>query len=114
GVRLRGRGRGPRRGARPARRDRAPPSGAPARPPRPGDPGGRPMSTSPGVRRESAARPSSTVAIDLAAVRRDFPILSRQVHGKPLVYLDNAASSQKPRVVIDAECRLYEEYYANV
>jgi cysteine desulfurase/selenocysteine lyase len=72
------------------------------------------MSTSPGVRRESAARPSSTVAIDLAAVRRDFPILSRQVHGKPLVYLDNAASSQKPRVVIDAECRLYEEYYANV
>jgi cysteine desulfurase/selenocysteine lyase len=72
------------------------------------------MSTSPGVRRESAARPSSSVAIDLAAVRRDFPILSRQVHGKPLVYLDNAASSQKPRAVIDAECRLYEEYYANV
>jgi len=70
------------------------------------------MSTSPDVRRET--RPSSTVGIDLAAVRRDFPILSRHVHGKPLVYLDNAASSQKPRAVIDAECRLYEDYYANV
>jgi len=70
------------------------------------------MSTSPDVRRET--RPSSAVAIDLAAVRRDFPILSRQVHGKPLVYLDNAASSQKPRSVIDAERSLYEEYYANV
>ena len=70
------------------------------------------MSTSPDVRREP--RPSSAVAIDLTAVRRDFPILSRQVHGKPLVYLDNAASSQKPRAVIDAERSLYEEYYANV
>ncbi len=70
------------------------------------------MSASPDVRRET--RPSSTVAIDLAAVRRDFPILSRQVHGRPLVYLDNAASSQKPRSVIDAERHLYEQYYANV
>jgi cysteine desulfurase/selenocysteine lyase len=70
------------------------------------------MSTSPEVRRET--RPSSSVAIDVAAVRRDFPILSRQVHGKPLVYLDNAASSQKPRSVIEAERSLYEEYYANV
>jgi cysteine desulfurase/selenocysteine lyase len=70
------------------------------------------MSTSPDVHRES--RPSSAVAIDLAAVRRDFPILSRQVHGKPLVYLDNAASSQKPRSVIEAERSLYEVYYANV
>jgi cysteine desulfurase/selenocysteine lyase len=72
------------------------------------------MSTSPGVRREPGVRPSATVGIDVAAVRRDFPILSRQVHGKPLVYLDNAASSQKPRVVIEAERILYEEYYANV
>jgi len=70
------------------------------------------MSTSPDVRRET--RPSSAVAIDIGAVRRDFPILSREVHGKPLVYLDNAASSQKPRSVIDAERSLYEEYYANV
>jgi cysteine desulfurase/selenocysteine lyase len=72
------------------------------------------MSTSPGVRREPGIRPSSAVGIDVAAVRRDFPILSRQVHGKPLVYLDNAASSQKPRAVIEAERTLYEEYYANV
>ena len=70
------------------------------------------MSTSPDVRRET--RPSSAVAIDVAAVRRDFPILSRQVHGRPLVYLDNAASSQKPRSVIEAERSLYEGYYANV
>jgi cysteine desulfurase / selenocysteine lyase len=72
------------------------------------------MSTSPGVRREPGIRPSSAVGIDVAAVRRDFPILSRHVHGKPLVYLDNAASSQKPRAVIEAERILYEEYYANV
>ncbi len=53
-------------------------------------------------------------AYDLARVRSDFPILARSVHDKPLVYLDNAASSQKPRAVIDAESRVYEECYANV
>jgi cysteine desulfurase/selenocysteine lyase len=47
-------------------------------------------------------------------IRRDFPILSQWVHGKPLVYLDNAATTQKPICVIEAERRLYEEYYANV
>ena len=72
------------------------------------------MSTSPEVRRAAGPRPSSTVAIDVAAVRRDFPILDRTVHDRPLVYLDNAASSQKPRAVIDAERGLYEHYYANV
>ncbi|MDR5654493.1 cysteine desulfurase [Ruixingdingia sedimenti] len=51
---------------------------------------------------------------DVDAVRRDFPILSRQVNGKPLVYLDNGASAQKPRVVIDAMTRAYEQEYANV
>ena len=51
---------------------------------------------------------------DLDSVRRDFPILSRTVYGRPLVYLDNAASAQKPHAVIDAERRLYEEEYANV
>jgi cysteine desulfurase/selenocysteine lyase len=51
---------------------------------------------------------------DLEAIRADFPILSRTVHGKPLVYLDSAASAQKPRAVIDAESRVYEEEYANV
>ncbi len=51
---------------------------------------------------------------DVAAVRADFPILSRQVNGKPLVYLDNGASAQKPRAVIDAVLRGYAEEYANV
>ena len=41
-------------------------------------------------------------AFDEASIRADFPILSQQVHGKPLVFLDNAASAQKPRAVIDA------------
>src|SRR2546422_6894575 len=49
-----------------------------------------------------------------ADIRKDFPILSRQVHGKPLVYLDSAASSQKPRAVIDAMSTYYETYHANV
>ncbi len=51
---------------------------------------------------------------DVSEVRKDFPILSRTVHGKPLVYLDNGASSQKPQVVIDAVTRGYAEEYANV
>ena len=51
---------------------------------------------------------------DVEAVRRDFPILQTTVHGKPLVYLDNAASAQKPRAVIDAERELYERYYSNI
>ena len=53
-------------------------------------------------------------AYDVRKVRDDFPILSRTVHEKPLIYLDNAASAQKPRAVIDAERRVYEECYANV
>ena len=40
--------------------------------------------------------------LDVARIRKDFPILERKVHGKPLVYLDNAATTQKPRMVIDA------------
>jgi cysteine desulfurase/selenocysteine lyase len=51
---------------------------------------------------------------DVDAVRRDFPILSRSVHGKPLVYLDNGATSQKPRAVIDAVARYYLEENANI
>ncbi|MDQ7820698.1 MAG: cysteine desulfurase [Armatimonadota bacterium] len=47
-------------------------------------------------------------------VRADFPILARRVHGKPLVYLDSAATSQKPRQVLDALVRYYTEYNANV
>ena len=51
---------------------------------------------------------------DVSALRADFPILSRQVNGRPLVYLDNGASAQKPQVVIDAVTRAYAEEYANV
>jgi cysteine desulfurase/selenocysteine lyase len=51
---------------------------------------------------------------DVMAIRKDFPILSRMVHGKPLVYLDNGASAQKPQVVIDAVSRAYSNEYANV
>lgn len=51
---------------------------------------------------------------DVARIRADFPILSREIYGKPLVYLDNAASAQKPRAVIDAISRMYETEYANV
>ncbi len=51
---------------------------------------------------------------DVAAVRRDFPILGRTVRGRPLVYLDNAATTQKPRQVIDALVRYYEGYNANI
>jgi len=52
--------------------------------------------------------------LDLARIRADFPILSRQVYGKPLVYLDNAASAQKPRAVIEAMTRAMETGYSNV
>ena len=51
---------------------------------------------------------------DLAQVRADFPILARTIHGRPLVYLDNAASTQKPRAVLDAIAACYTESYANV
>ncbi len=51
---------------------------------------------------------------DIDKVRADFPILAREVNGKPLVYLDNGASAQKPRVVIDAITRAYAEEYSNV
>lgn len=53
-------------------------------------------------------------AFDVDEVRAEFPILQRQVNGKPLVYLDNAASAQKPRAVIDAYARQMETAYANV
>jgi cysteine desulfurase/selenocysteine lyase len=51
---------------------------------------------------------------DINKIRADFPILSRQINGKPLVYLDNGASAQKPQVVIDAITRGYADEYANV
>ncbi len=59
---------------------------------------------------ESPAAP----ALDVARIREDFPILKRLVHGKPLVYLDNAASTQKPRAVIDTMSRFYADGYSNI
>src|SRR5262245_49746065 len=53
-------------------------------------------------------------AFDVLKVRRDFPILNQRVHGKPLVYLDNAATTQKPQAVIDAMVRSYAEDNANI
>jgi cysteine desulfurase / selenocysteine lyase len=58
------------------------------------------------------ARP--TPVLDPAAIRQDFPLLARRVHGKPLVYLDNASTTQKPQVVIDRVTRFYVEENANV
>ena len=52
--------------------------------------------------------------LDVEKIRADFPILSREVNGKPLVYLDNGASAQKPQVVIDAITQAYSHEYANV
>ena len=52
--------------------------------------------------------------LDVKKIREDFPVLSRQVYGKPLVYLDNAATSQKPRSVIQSLVDYYEGYNSNV
>lgn len=56
----------------------------------------------------SAALHAPRAPYDVAAIRRDFPILQQAIHGQPLAYLDNAATSQKPRAVIDALARFYE------
>ncbi len=56
----------------------------------------------------------ATAALDVAAVRRRFPVLDREVHGKPLVYLDNAATTQKPESVIQSLSDYYRRYNANV
>ena len=57
---------------------------------------------------------NATAAYDLEKIRADFQILEQKVYGKPLVYLDNGASAQKPRQVIDAMSETYESYYSNV
>jgi cysteine desulfurase / selenocysteine lyase len=59
-------------------------------------------------------RPITTSGFDVEAVRRDFPILLKKVYGHPLVYLDNAATSQKPRAVIESISRYYESGNANI
>jgi len=68
----------------------------------------------PGAGLTAGAGDNSLSAFDVEKVRADFPILSREVYGKPLVFLDSGASAQKPRVVIDCMREVYETYYANV
>ena len=55
-----------------------------------------------------------TTILDVAAIKADFPLLKREVHGRPIVYLDSAATSQKPHQVLDALNRYYEEINANI
>src|ERR1043165_8220396 len=62
-----------------------------------------------------ALAPAKTATpLDVGKIRADFPVLSQQVHGKPVVYLENAETSQKPRQVIDAMRQVFEEYNANI
>lgn len=64
--------------------------------------------------RAAGEAPAAAAPLDADRLRRDFPILATEVHGRPLVYLDNAATTQKPRVVLDALQRYYETSNANV
>ena len=68
-------------------------------------------SMTPGAQLENARKSSP---YDVELVRKQFPILSREIHGKPLVYLDNGASAQKPQIVLDAIQQAYSQEYANV
>jgi cysteine desulfurase/selenocysteine lyase len=63
---------------------------------------------------QRAPAPTARASLDVARLRADFPILQTSVRGKPLVYLDNAATSQKPRVVIERLARYYAEENANI
>ena len=64
--------------------------------------------------RSAGVHPAAHPLLDIAKIRRDFPVLDQAVHGKKLVYLDNAATSQKPRAVIDAITRYYQHDNANI
>lgn len=66
------------------------------------------------ARTNPAASAAGDAALDVEAIRQEFPALDQQVHGRPLVYLDSAATTQKPRAVIDAITRYYERDNANV
>ena len=66
------------------------------------------------LRKMTSTTPKTEKALDVQALRNDFPILSRLVNGKPLVYLDNAATTQKPHSVIQSLVDYYENYNANV
>jgi len=62
----------------------------------------------------SSSPAHAATGFDVEAVRREFPVLRETVNGRPLVYLDSAASAQKPQAVIDAERDVYEHYYSNI
>ncbi|WP_342631132.1 cysteine desulfurase [Marinobacter alkaliphilus] len=62
----------------------------------------------------SVVKNTNSPAFDVEAIRRDFPILAQEINGKPLVYLDNGASAQKPQAVLDAMDRYYREMHSNV
>ncbi len=64
--------------------------------------------------RRAHPRERSSSGLDVARIRKDFPILERTIRGKPLVYINNAATTQKPRAVIDAVSRYYAHYNSNV
>jgi hypothetical protein len=70
--------------------------------------------TSPAHLAQAAVEPERRIAFDVERVRADFPILGRTVYDRPLVYLDNAASAQKPRAMIDTMRQILEGEYANV
>jgi len=63
---------------------------------------------------DRSCMPAAATPYDVAAIRADFPILQRRVHGRPLIYLDNAATTQKPQAVIDAEADYYATTNANI
>src|SRR5439155_1924343 len=72
------------------------------------------MATTTSTRGVLSKRPSARAVFDVRRVREDFPILKQKVHGKPLVYFDNAATSQKPLAVIEAEERFYRSDKSNI
>jgi cysteine desulfurase / selenocysteine lyase len=72
------------------------------------------MTPGSGIRDAGSGAAAADRAFDVARIRRDFPILRRQVHGRPLVYLDNAATTQKPQAVLDALTRYYTDINSNV
>jgi cysteine desulfurase/selenocysteine lyase len=80
----------------------------------PASPASRAVEAARAGRASGAGAGAAPPALDAAQARADFPILARTVHGRPLVYLDSAATTQKPRAVIDAVSRYYEESNANV
>src|SRR5438128_6788263 len=66
------------------------------------------------LRNSMSTLTSVVPAFDVARIREDFPILKQKIHGKPLVYLDNAATSQKPQAVIDAMVHFYSTDCSNI